>query len=176
MREWQDRLDETLDGALASYGEAPEREGLERRVLAKVNERARHRRPIGWLAAPIGAAAAAACCFLWCPMPNMMTHPGRATTAAPQTRKTGGALFVRTIPAPDSAVVQSAATKRRSTPKRPAAPKLPRFPTPTPMSSEERALLRLAMGDPKYIPRELTRAGSAIEPLRIAAIKIKPLE
>src|SRR5690349_4508731 len=112
MREWQDRLDEMLDGALASYGEAPEREGLERRVLAKVNQRAqRRRRSIRWLAAPIGAAAAV-CCLLWWAMPDMTTHPGRATTAAPQTRKAGEALFVRTIPAPDSRVVPPPAAKR----------------------------------------------------------------
>lgn len=176
MREWQDRLDEMLDGALASYGEAPEREGLERRVLAKVNQRAqRRKRSIGRFAAPMGAAAAV-CCLLWWAMPDMTTHPRRATTAAPQTRKTGEALFVRTIPAPDSTIVPPAATKRRSVPKRPAAPKLSQFPAPTPMSSEERALLRLATGDPKYIPRELTRTGSHIEPLQIAAIEIKPLE
>jgi hypothetical protein len=175
MREWQDRLDEMLDGALASYGEAPEREGLERRVLAKVNARAMRRRSIWRLAAPIGAAAAV-CCLLWWAMPDMTTHPRRAITAATQTGKAGETPFVQTIPRPDSAAVPPPAAKLRSTLKRPAAPKLSRFPAPSPMSSEERALLRLAMGDPKYIPRELTRSGSHIEPLQIAAIEIKPLE
>ena len=175
MREWQDRLDEMLDGALASYGEAPEREGLERRVLAKVNERAMRKHPIWRFAAPIGAAAAV-CCLLWWAIPDMTTHPRRAITAASQTRKAGEAPFVQTIPTPDLAVVPLSAAKLRSTRKRLAAPKLSRFPSPSPMSSEERALLRLAVGDPKYIPRELTRSDSRIEPLQIAAIEIKPLE
>ena len=176
MREWQDRLDEMLDGALASYGEAPEREGLERRVLAKVNERALRRHPIRRFAAPVGVAAAVCCLLLWWAMPDITTHPRKTITAASQMRKVGEVPSMRTIPAPDLAVVPPPAAKLRSTPKRPAAPKLSRFPAPSPMSSEERALLRLAMGDPKYIPRELTRSGSDIEPLRIAAIEIKPLE
>src|SRR5690242_18591691 len=117
MREWQDRLDEMLDGALASYGEAPEREGLERRVLAQVNKRAIRRHSIGRFAAPIAAAAAAACCLLWWAAPDRTTHPHQATTATSQTRKTGEALFVRTIPAPESTVVPPPAAKRRRTPK-----------------------------------------------------------
>ncbi len=168
MREWQDRLDEMLDGALASYGEAPEREGLERRVLAKLNERAMRRRSIGRFAAPIGAAAAAVCCLLWWATPATATHPRPTITAA-------GSAVVPSH-ATRSPATRPPAAKLRRTPKRPAAPKLSQFPAPTPMSSEERAWLRLAMGDPKYIPRELTRTGSHIEPLQIAAIEIKPLE
>ena len=168
MREWQDPLDEILDGALASYSEAPEREGLERRVLAKVSQRAMRRRSIARFAAPIGAAAAAVCCLLWWATPDIATHPRPTITAADSA--------VVASPATRPPTTKPPTTKLRSTPKRPAAPKLSQFPAPTPMSSEERALLRLATGDPKYIPRELTRAGSDIEPLRIAAIEIKPLE
>ncbi len=164
MREWQDPLDEMLDGALASYGEAPEREGLERQVLAKVNQRAqRRRRSIGRFAASLGAAAAAVGCLLWWAMPDIATHPSPTITAAHSA----------VVPPPAN---KPPVIKLRRTPKRPAAPKLSQFPAPTPMSSEERALLRLATGDPKYIPRELTRAGTDIAPLRIAAIEIKPLE
>ncbi|HEY3457640.1 MAG TPA: hypothetical protein VGK64_23885 [Bryobacteraceae bacterium] len=169
MREWQDPLDEMLDGALASYGEAPEREGLERRVLAKVNQRAqRRRRSIGRFAVPIGAAAAAVGCLLWWAMPDIATHPSPTITAADSAAVPP--------PATKPPVTRRPAAKLRRAPKRPAAPKLSQFPAPTPMSSEERALLRLATGDPKYIPRELTRAGTDIAPLRIAAIEIKPLE
>jgi hypothetical protein len=175
MREWQDPLDEILDGALASYSKAPEREGLERRVLAKVNERPMRTHPLRRLAMPLGAAAAV-CCLLWWAMPKMTIHPRGPIAAASKTGKTGEALIVRTIPAPASAVVLAHASKLSNTPKRSSAPKLSRFPAPSPMSSEERALLRLATGDPKYIPRELTRVGNRIEPLQIAAIEIKPLE
>jgi hypothetical protein len=177
MREWrQDRLDEMLDDALASYGEGSEREGLERRVLAKVNERAIRMRPRGRLAMAMGAAAAAVCLLFWWEMPKATVQPRLAITATSKASKTGEPLLVRTAPARDSAIVLPRATKLRSTPRRPVEPKLARFPAPSPMSSEERALLRLATGDPKDIPRELTHSGDPIQPLRMAAIEIKPLE
>lgn len=179
MREWrQDRLDEMLDDALASYGKAPEREGLERRVLAKVNERTMPARPSGRFVLAMGAAAAAACCLVWWEMPKMTMHPSPAatTTTTPKTSKTEEALLAKTIPARDPTVVLSRPAKLRSRPKRSAEPKLPQFPTPSPMTGEERALLRLATGDTKAIPRELTHSGDPIEPLRMAAIEIKPLE
>lgn len=177
MREWpQDPLDEMLDDALASYGEASEREGLERRVLAKVNERTMCRRSIRRVVMAIGAAAAAVCCLFWWEMPKMTIHPRPATTTTSKTRKAEEPVMARTIPARGSAVVPSRATKLRNTPKVSAEPKLARFPTPSPMSGEERALLRLATGDAKAVPRELTHSGDPIEPLRMAAIEIKPLE
>lgn len=168
MRESRrDGLDDALDRALASYGEAPERDGLERRVLAKVNERATRRHPVrGFAIAAIGAAAAAVCWLLWPEMPKTAVHPKPAVTA----------LSMRTIPPRDAAVVLPRAAKRRHIPKKPVEPKLAQFPAPSPMSGEERALVRLATGDPKNIPRELMHSGDPIEPLRIEAIEIKPLE
>jgi hypothetical protein len=165
MREWPDRLDEMLDGALASYSEAPGIEGLERRVLAKVNQRTMHRRPLRrWAIAATGVAAAV-CCLFWLEMPKTTIQPYRAITTASTS-----------IPAPALQVPPLAIKAARATTIRRSTPKLPRFPTPSPMSSEERALLRLATGDPKNIPRELTSVGNSIEPLQIAAIEIKPLE
>jgi hypothetical protein len=175
MREWREdrsekvRLDELLDNALASYCQAPETEGLERRVLAKVNERAR-RRPAGRFAMAL-AAAAALCWLLWWEMPKTAMHPPASKTTKPTE-----ALLARTTPARDPVVVLPHANKKSGKPRRPAEPKLAQFPAPSPMSSEERALLRLVTGDPKNIPRELTHSGNPIEPLQIAAIEIKPLE
>jgi hypothetical protein len=169
MREGrQDPLDEMLDDALASYGEAPEREGLERRVLAKIDERAARTRPVRRCAMVVGAAAAV-CCLLWWEMPKttIQSRPALATTS--KTRKTEQPLLARTV-------IRPRATKQKTAGNRSVEPKLARFPAPSPMSAEERALLRLVTGDPKLIPLELTHPGSPIEPLRMAAIEIKPLE
>jgi hypothetical protein len=91
-------------------------------------------------------------------------------------RKTEDALTARAISPRDFAVVLPRAAKSRRMRTEPAEPKLARFPTPSPMTSKEWALLRLVSGDAKNIPRELTHFGEPIEPIQLTAIEIKPLE
>jgi hypothetical protein len=55
-------------------------------------------------------------------------------------------------------------------------PKREVFPTPSPLSSEERALLAYAKHPPKQLPPELTELGGPIKPIQIASIQIKPLD
>jgi hypothetical protein len=177
----QDRLDQVLDDALASYGEAPESEGLARRVLAQVTERTTRTRPARRLVMAIGAAAAAVCCLFWWETPKMTVDPLPASIIKPAMRKTEDALTAQAISPRDFAVVLPRATKSGRTLTKPAEPKLARFPTPSPMTSKEWALLRLVSGDAKNIPRELTHFGEPIEPIQLTAIEltaieIKPLE
>lgn len=177
MREQrQDRLDQVLDDALASYGEAPESEGLARRVLAQVAERTTRTRPSRRLAMAVGAAAAVVCSLFWWEMPRMTVDPLPTNTVKAAIRKTEDALTAQSISPRDFAVVLPRAAKSRRMRTEPAEPKLARFPTPSPMTSKEWALLRLVSGDAKNIPRELTHFGEPIEPIELAAIEIKPLE
>ncbi len=173
MREQRDRFDEALDMALTRYGEAPEREGLERRVLERVTKRMVPTSPIRSFAVSICTTAAAICCLLWwqTPKASVRTYPAR--TSMPAVRKVETSK--RQVPARDYAIVPASATKRRPTLKRSGEPKLSQFPTPFPMSSEERALLQLTTRDAKDIPRELTAFGGPIEPIQITPIEIKPL-
>lgn len=170
-----DRFDQMLDDALASYGVAPEREGLPQRILAQINERTMHKPPIRRLLIVIGAAVAVVCCLFWWATPKTTMRLQSTTATASITRKTEE-KSVQTTPARDFAVVLPRPTTQRSIRRRSAEPKLARFPTPSPMTSEEHALLRLATGDMKDIPLELTHADDPIEPLQISAIEIKPLE
>lgn len=175
MSERRDQLDKALDDALASYGEAPENEGLEQRILAAVTERARRTHAMRPLAAAIGAAAIVimACLFWWVtPKMAIQTLPAKTTMLA--LRKIGPPQ-IRTIPLPEPATVLASAAKPRRTWENPPEPKLPQFPTPSPLSSEERALVQLVAHNPKHIPRELTDFGGPIKPIEITAVEIKPL-
>jgi hypothetical protein len=173
MREQRDRFDDALDEALASYGEAPESAGLERRILARVAERTARRPSLRPFAVAI-CTAAAVCCLVWWKIPKaaVQTHPAKTTVSAVRKIETSKIQ----IPAHGQAIVLVSATKPRRTLKTSAEPKLSQFPTPFPMSSEERALVRLAMRDAKDIPPELTQLGGPIKPIQIAAVEIKPLQ
>jgi hypothetical protein len=166
----QELLDEELDRALINYGNAPKREGLDQRVLARVGERATHaRRRLAkdfWMATGL-AAIAVGCLFRWA--------PPKPATQKPATQSQ--AVLMSEIPARrDLAIVLKQTTRRARFPKRPAPPMLAQFPAPAILGSEERALLRLAAGDAKNVPPELTHFGAPAEPIQITAIEIKPLE
>jgi hypothetical protein len=110
MDEWRDQLDEAIDDALASYGKAPESEGLERRTLARVTEAPRSVYPMKALVLAAGAAALAlsACLVLWV-MPRMVirTPPARnvlGTSAKIETPR------IRTIPASEPAAAVATAS------------------------------------------------------------------
>jgi hypothetical protein len=175
MREQRDQLDEALDDALASYGKAPEYEELERRILARVTERAKCKRPMRPLVMAFGAAlpVVMACLFWWVtsktPLPNRPASTSILVLSEVK-RPAIPSIFV-----PEPAAVPVRAARQRRTPKKIAEPKLPQFPTPSPLTSEERALLRLASHDAKDSRRELTYLGSPIKPIQIAAVEIKPL-
>jgi type IV secretory pathway VirB10-like protein len=176
MREQRDQLDEALDDALASYCEAPETEGLERRTLARVTKRARRTRSMKLSVMAVAAAAAAVIvCLFWLATPKTPVQTRPANTTILALRKSEAPPQVRPIPVPEPAFVPANAAKPRKIRKKPTEPKLPQFPTPAPLTSEERALIQLATRDAKDVPRELTYFGGPVKPIRITAIDIKPL-
>lgn len=176
MRERPDRLDEVLDDALASYCEAPETEGLERRTLARVTERARRTHRTSHFAMIIGAAMVAAMvCLLWLGAPNTALQTRPASTAMLAMRKIEAPPRIEKIPVPEPAAPVAIAAKPRRVRKEAAEPKLAQFPTPVPLTSEERALIQLVTSHAKDVPRELPYLGGPVKPIRITAVEIKPL-
>ena len=174
MSEQQDRFDQELDDALASYSDAPIKEGLERRILARVTTNNTRTSPVMSLSLAV-CAVAAMWCLIWWQTPDeaMRKHPIENTTP---TLSKIEPLKILPSPMPDGAILRTSAAKPKHIPKRVGEPKLPQFPTPFPMGSEERALLRLAMLKPDDMPPGPTSLASPIQPIEVTALEIKPLE
>jgi hypothetical protein len=119
----KDRIDELLDGAIASYTETP-RPGLEQRVMYGIRSKRRRR----WrLLVPALALAALVCLALIFPRQHSVTQtPSVAPAQVAQTS-------VRLPPPPPIRV------KRAD-----GRPKQPAFPMSTPLTEGERALLALS--------------------------------
>lgn len=164
MTEQRDHLDHELDAALAAYSARCERVGLETRILARLDERPKCSSRI-WYA----GAAALACLLLFCVVfvrrPQVKVADHRESAVVSPNKAVRAAQ-------PAAAVVSTVRHSRR---RRHGEVKLAQFPTPTPLTDEERALLRLS-GSPASVPKDLTALGAPIEPIQIAAIEIKPLE
>jgi hypothetical protein len=173
MSDRQDELERFLDDALESYAEAPESEGLEQRILIRVAESTRWKHSVTPLTVTASAALLAAIAFVfWWSLPKSQTKPTiTAVVASKQTEPSQ----LRANPALAPPAVLKLASKVRKRERVVTTPKLARFPTPSPMSSEERALLRLVTGGTRYISNELTKSNGPIEPIQITAFDIHPL-
>ena len=170
--ERRDAMERLLDDALASYSNEEPRPGLEQRILTRVRTESAPPRFLflKW-ALPISAAA--------CLLAGIIFWPH--STPAPESPAT-----VQTAVAePPAAVapvepVTPPCKKHRTTPllaRHPALPKRPQFPTPSPLTAEERALVAFV----RLAPDQALQAFSdtppkEIEPIRINEIKIQPLQ
>ncbi len=186
----RDELDALLDAALATYVDFEPSPGLTPRILAAASDL--HRRPsVGWLSWAIPALAAALL------MTVFLTHrpAERRETSQPTADLSAPRVPASAERSPNTSAksIATELTQRLgSTPPRaarsarttaPTPPPLPRqnvFPTPTPLSPEEQALAALVNRNPEKVARQIAQAGEAsqpqpIEPLRIAAIHIPPL-
>ncbi|MGO9094276.1 MAG: hypothetical protein ACLQGV_03560 [Bryobacteraceae bacterium] len=165
----RDELDDLIDGAVRGYADASPLEGLEERVLYRIHAAPAARR-VPWtrrlgVAAPALAALLLAVVVLrswWKPLPPTVNPvPGHATLNLP--------VFNSQSPAP-----------RRIHPSR-ALPKRPSFPSPVPMTDEERALAGWARRAPQEVSqafadlRKQSEEPVAIQPLAIQALLIEPL-
>ena len=163
----QDDLDRLIDGALADYSSAEPLAGLEVRVINRVRatEAARKRR---WrwqlaLAAPVLAAIVIAV-LVRKPQPPAITR-----VVPPRCR-------VETAPPPPPlAAVRHLAPRPAARTRRASAhsqlPKRATFPTLTPLTNEERLLVKLAEFHPHGL---LARPAEEIEikPIQIAPLRI----
>jgi hypothetical protein len=148
----QDELDSTLDAALANYAAVEPRAGLENRVLSNLRA---ERSPVpdraGWRWSVAGALIAVALALAW--RSGKPSHPvaSNRSLTAPQVSKepaaprvaTGGEKQTRGNRArsPELAVMRRP-TIDRAPPKAVAAalPKLDQFPSPRPLSEQEKIL------------------------------------
>lgn len=175
MDERRDHLDEALDVALTSYGAAPQREGLEQRILSRVSETPSRTHSTGSFLITLAAAAAViAVCLSWWMIRTTVIQPHPSTTAMLPLHKIEPPPAAAVV-VPEPATVLASTGKPHRPRKKTTEPKLSRFPAPSPMTSEERALLELVVHHPKDIPQNLTRPDGPIQPINVAAVEIKPI-
>jgi hypothetical protein len=154
--EEQDHLDMLLDEALSRYAGCEPRPGLEERVLAGVYAASARRRFPRWLAAVPALLGVLVSIAVWKPYsPMPAPAPGRPV--------------VPSIRLETSARIYKVKRPARSGNERP--PKQPRFPMPTPLTNQERALLMLLAQAPDEA-REVLSVSTQLSPpvLRITEI------
>lgn len=183
------KLDLQIDSALSSYAEPTD--GLEDRVLARLADTRTNAVPRKrWLARiPILPVALplAACVLLFV---VFSLRPGRKQPIQQAHNDTTSQIPTARKPVPPQPSqprehspqphLVAAHAIHPATPKSAQPPKLDIFPTPRPLSPQERALVRFVANTP---PSELQAMQKAqqepqeqVEPLRIAAIVIQPIK
>jgi hypothetical protein len=162
-----DELDRILDNALSNYSREEPRPGLDARVLNRIRA-ARERRRFSWLR--WAAAIAAFACFL------LAVTFWTTRYSVPKSRKPAPLVAKAAPPSPIPAqAVQTTVGRRRL--KHLRLPKREQFPTPAPLTTEERALLAFVVRSPKQAEKLFSGAKSSTsEPLEIKAIHIEPLQ
>jgi hypothetical protein len=182
----RDELDDLIDRALPGYSTSEPMHGLEERVLRRVRTAGASSpgpRRYRWaLAFPVLAAVFLGAIVLrTLPSSKSQTTGTAAGHALPVTAfKTPPPAPLRpSVPEPASPATK---VSRRTLPRqdrraRPAAvPKKESFPTPAPMTAEERALIAWAGREPAAVIQafeDLRKPGN--EPLSIQPIQIQPL-
>ncbi|HZQ54542.1 MAG TPA: hypothetical protein VFB14_20240 [Bryobacteraceae bacterium] len=153
-------LDEILDAGLKAYSAVQPRQGLERRVLGHVHSTRRfawwH-----WVAVAVPVLACAVGLLLWRQSEPVQTRPATSV----ETSARAMAPVVRPV------VVAKHVRRVGQTPKR------MQFPTPAPLTREERALLEFVQRSPKEAAELLGETrDSEIKPIQIQAISIPPIK
>jgi len=166
-----DELDKILDGALSSYSREEPRPGLHARVLDRIRSPQEGSR-FGWLRWAVAIPAFACVLFLavtfWSTRDSIpkSSHPARAIAQAGPVANAAPIVRAR-----GKIKVHKRSARRMSLPKR------EKFPTPAPLTSEERALLAFVARLPKQAEEILINAKRrSAEPLQIEEIHIEPLE
>jgi hypothetical protein len=161
-------LDRTIDSALAAYSEVEPLTGLEERVLYRVRlAEAGRRRVFGWaLVIAVAASVVIAAVVLWAPR-----HSEPKTYVV-------GIPAVTWLPAPVAETPRIAPKRRAKSHalRKKPLPKEEQFPAPTPITTEERALLAFVGQHPddaqQLLPQLQKRSE---EPIDIQPIQILPL-
>jgi len=179
----RDDLDRLLASALNTYAEP--RLGLERRILARVEEaELSHAAPwqgcLGWSV----AATLAASILLYFGISGVWHRQTNPTQTAPRQEQASALRMpnaerepLRSMPSrPPKLATASIRNKRMPVANAQAAkPKLDVFPAPHPLSEEEQALLALAAQPAEVRQQVLARPAGDEAPLQISAIEISPI-
>lgn len=174
-----DDLDRILDRALDSYGAVEPGAGLEERILRRTREE-RGRLHVAWRWAAAAAACLLAVAAVW------QTGVFRREHAVPRMAPEVVRVAPQSTPAfgqPALPVEREGAAIRpghrdrvaaRSVVAVKAAPKLEIF-SPPPLTAEEKLMVEFVTQHPKEAAELAQEQERQAEPIRIAAIEIKPL-
>ncbi|HET7214063.1 MAG TPA: hypothetical protein VFL79_10775 [Terriglobia bacterium] len=181
-------VDELLDSALAHRRDSEPRAGLEGRILARVRAASREGgRKLSrkfWLAVAATAAVVALIAIYSAnrshgPVPQASRTANAVPAPPPREALKANAEPTPAI-GPATAVVEPKriARRERKPSRRVEAHHWPsQFPTPAPLSQEEKALVRYVQQTPPQVLAEpFVREQSANQPLEIKPLKIVPLE
>jgi hypothetical protein len=172
-------VDELLDASLANYRNVTPRAGLERRLLVGLQEARRRRRWLAWGAA-LATGAAGVLLLVHALRVQPPLEPRRAvSTPVRESAQPTAPVTAANRPA---ALRQAVETTRKARPKVPVREVLHRpeqFPTPVPLTEQEKLLLLYV----REAPRSMLTAETdqqpmenlKIEPLKITPLEIKPL-
>ncbi|MBV9225275.1 MAG: hypothetical protein JOZ45_11480 [Acidobacteriaceae bacterium] len=166
-----------MDRALSSYVVEDELAGLPQRVLGRIQEDVRSRKQRRWL---LFAFAFAGICFAVIALvvipPSRSSLRGRSATQAllPPASTSAERQSRRELLLPSDGY-KRANTSARVAVRRPrrSLPKLDQFPAPTPLTNEERALLRVPAQAAAHLFAKGERSG--IDPIQIKPLRIEPL-
>jgi hypothetical protein len=180
----QDELDRILNGALSAYPAEP-RLGIETRVLRRVRSEGRFRRP--WnLAQTVWPRVVVASIFLaflttgvvWL-LPDRTISPAGGSRLAETRRLKDEVVHPSKRLARESFVARRPLSKLHLAAQRekspPELPRLEVFPTPSPLTREELALMKLARVEPGGVPRTARSDSAGLELIQIDGLEIKPL-
>ncbi len=158
----QDDLDKLIDSGLAEYSNAEPLSGLDGRILGRirVEAAARRRRRIFWLLALAIPEVAVILFAVW------------MQKAAPKVVPVARVSPPPIVQAPPPVIDAKAVTRPRTAP-RPRRMELPKqavFPTPSPLTPQERMLVALAESHPRALEMK------PVEQIEIEPIEIAPLQ
>jgi hypothetical protein len=183
------QLDNILDEALSTYRDAEPLAGIEDRVLQRITARCETKRRLWWRSSAAVACAAIITLVAYVALRHSVEVPVQHATQRPQVPVTVAksddqpSVATQSVRAaepsppktskPKSATAIAAPSPVASASERKphAIPAPDQFPTPTPLSAEERALLALARTQPEML---LNRSDKERE-IEIPLIEIKLL-
>jgi len=181
-----DEFDKVLHDALAEYREAEPLTGLEQRVLRRVRSHVDRRQKLLWRWSAPTAAAAALAIVVWIGITARARHElapaavaQKGPAAAEPQRKPPESTAKHYAALNSETVVKTARSRQPHVPASSQVVSLQRepmreqFPTPAPLTSDERTLLALVQMHPAAL-QELP-ADDTDNEIAIAPIAIKPL-
>ena len=159
MADKEEDLDRLLDEGIQSYVAAEPLAGLEQRVLARTRTAPKRNHAPAFLAA---AGACAATVILTVAFHTTPTPPPVLPPVPPPAH-----VAIAPIPKPVLATQRPRTTHK--------LPKQRQFPTPQPVTAEERLLLALIAAHPDQTAQAFASLHSQSDPIEIKPIEIKPL-
>ncbi len=170
-------LDQLIDAALPGYSATEPQPGFDHRILSRVFAEPRRQRRFVWawaLALPAAACLLVLLFFAGRHNSDRNTLEAIATTApettspsSPQTQGTDSSPSPRKRSIPQKTSAQPSIIRQ-------TLPKEEVFPSPSPLTVEERAAIALVR-NPAPMPPQTDTAGVEINPIHIAELQIKPI-